>query len=621
MSSLARIFIALCILLHICANAFAQADKWKKKGDYFIQQNNYGAAIDCFKQATDIAPKDSDAWLRLAQCCLMGIEKNEALTYAIKSLLNSSKPSNELYFTLAQSFHILHRWDSATYYYQKSDIGNINKKVISKKIKECEWGKIYSSKPTDAIITNAGEHINTAHHEYLPHITADRSILYFTSRRSDSYGGKKDTDGKYFEDIYSSINKGGAWQKAINIGSPLNTEIHDACIGLSSDGQQMYIYRGSNGGDIYQSQLKGNKWTPLQSMPINTDAFESSACISLDERTLFFVRKTPEGNKDIYYCGKTLSGQWSKPKRWEMSSDYDDDFPFLHPDGKTIYFSSKGHSSMGGYDVFKCIKNDNGSWSKPENLGFPINSAGDDLHFVLSADGKVGFYSSDKAGGMGLMDVYSIRMPLLQASPNLILLKGNVKNNANEPQGSIITIIDNDSKEIVSKLKSNESTGDFLVSLPAGKNYGIEIEKKGMLFYSENMDIPAKAGFREITQQVVLQKAEKGSTLVLKNIFFESGSIGLDSKSYIELEKVKQLMLDNPQINFEIGGHTDNVGEPSKNIELSTERAKVVKNYLVTLGIDSKRLKAVGYGSSKPIANNDNEANKKLNRRTEFKIL
>jgi tetratricopeptide (TPR) repeat protein len=296
-------FIAAFLFLQI-NSALAQEDKLLRKADDFFEKKNFGIALDIYKQAYEQNPQNPYSNQRIAQCLLETRDKNKALQYASDALKYTPKPSSEIYYTLAAAFHINHQFDSAKYYYLKSDIGNKNKKIIAKKVNECDFGKSYVDKPTDAKVSNAGNQINSPFSEYLPYITADRSKLYFTARRPDSKGGKKDQDGQYFEDIYSSINKGGAWEAAQNIGAPLNTDIHDACVGLSDDGQTMFVYKGSNGGDLYQSELKGLKWSNPTPMPINTEFFESTACLSADERTLFFVRKVMTGDRDIYMCSK-----------------------------------------------------------------------------------------------------------------------------------------------------------------------------------------------------------------------------------------------------------------------------------------------------------------------------
>ncbi len=425
-----------------------------------------------------------------------------------------------------------------------------------------------------------------------------------------------------FEDIYMCYNKGGAWDSPIAISS-LNTEGHDACVGISEDGQTMFVYKGTNGGDLYMSELKGKNWSKPEALPFNSVGFESTASLSPDGRTLYFVyAATSAGNRDIFVCNRTASGVWSKPRKLEtVNTEYDEDSPFIHPDGKTLYFSSKGHSTMGGYDIFKCTKTSTG-WSTPENLGYPINTAGDEIYFVLAADGKVGFYSSDKEGGLGKQDIYSIRMPVPEKEPELELLTGVVKDAVtNQAIEAEITITDNTTKEIVSKAKSNAEDGKYLVAIPCGKNYGIAIEKKGHLFHSENVNLPCTQGFKEIKKEIKLVNAKQGAKVVLRNIFFDTGKSDLRGESTSELQRLVKLLNDNPTLKIEVSGHTDNIGDPKINQSLSELRATSVMNFLISNGINKTRLVAKGYGSSQPLDNNDSDAGRQNNRRTEFKIL
>ncbi|HEY8401976.1 MAG TPA: OmpA family protein [Cytophagaceae bacterium] len=615
--------LLLTLLLISFQISLAQDDKLVKKADKLFEEKNFFGALKIYEQAFEQNKEDPHVNLQIAKCYLITSPKTKALSYAITAVANSPQPTSEMYFTLAQACHYNHKFDQAILNYTKSDPGNRNKKQISKLINECNYGKKYLANPVNVKITNAGPLINTEHQEYLPYITADRSYLFFTSRRPGSTGGKKDVDGLMYEDIYVAKSKGGAWDHPVNIGAPLNSDIHDACIGISENGQTMFVYKGVNGGDIYISELKGNKWQTPKPLPINTQFFETSACLSPDERTLFFVRAADAySNRDIYYCSRTVGGNWSAPRKVNgINTEYDEDAPFMHPDGKTLYFSSKGHSSMGGYDVFKSVLQKDGSWSTPVNLGYPINTAGDDVYFVLSADGKVGFYSSDKEGGYGKQDIYSIRMPVSEKAPELALLKGKVKNEAGNPVEAEITVTDNETKEIIGKYTSNSATGEYLIALPSGKNYGIAIEQPGHLFYSENVYLKPEEGYKEINEDIKLVPAKSGATVVLKNIFFDSGKSDLRPESTTELDKLVKLLNNNATLRIEISGHTDNIGDPNANQLLSERRAQAVVNYLTSKGISKQRLTAKGYGSNKPIADNGTAEGRQKNRRTEFKIL
>ncbi|MDF2456811.1 MAG: ompA [Cytophagaceae bacterium] len=572
------------LLLLTTINVQAQ-DKYTNKGDKAFEGKQFFEALKNYEMALGAKADDPYLNMRVAQCYLILGPKSKALTLANNAVKLSEKPTPEMYFTLAQALHISHKFDEAIANYQKADPSNSNKKAISKYINECGYGKQYLGQPKDFKITNAGPIVNTQHQEYLPQITADLSKLFFTSRRPGSTGGKVAEDGLHYEDIYISNNQGGAWSPPVNPGGPLNTEGHDA-------------------------------------LPFNSAMFETCASLSPDGRTLFFVRAMDfSSQRDLYMCRKTTGDNWSKAVKLPFNTEYDEDSPYMHPDGKTLYFSSKGHTTMGGYDVFKVTMLGGGGWSKPENLGYPMNTAGNDLYFVLGAEGKVGYYASDKDGGLGKQDLYSVRMPISAKEPQLTLMKGKIKDATGNSVEAKITVNDNQTGEVLGEYKSNAETGEYLIALPSDHNYGVTIEKPGKLFYSENVYLSSNAGFKQEKKDVVLADSKAGSKIVLKNVFFDTGKDQLRLESKTELARVTKLLQDNPSIKIEISGHTDNVGSEEINQQLSEKRAKSVVAFLIQNGIPAARLKAVGYGSKSPVADNTTEAGKQLNRRTELKIL
>jgi outer membrane protein OmpA-like peptidoglycan-associated protein len=304
-----------------------------------------------------------------------------------------------------------------------------------------------------------------------------------------------------------------------------------------------------------------------------------------------------------------------------INTEYDEESPFIHDDGKTLYFSSKGHNSMGGYDIFKTV-NGPGGWSKPENLGYPINSVGDDIYFTLAADGRIGFFSSEKEGGFGKQDLYTVTMPLAAKAPNLVLLKGKVEE---EIGGAAIeakiTVVNNATREVVATLKSNSKSGKYMVSLPAGVNYNVTIEKDGHLFQSNNIQLDSNAGFKELVNNVKMLNVHTGSKIILNNIFFDTAKDILRPESMEELDRLVKMLKEHIELKIEISGHTDNRGDEKANQLLSQNRAKNVVAYLVTNGVAASRLSFKGYGSAKGIASNDTEDGRKQNRRTEFLIV
>ena len=423
-----------------------------KKGDNFIYygQKNYGKALEHYLIAYNDNENHAELNLKIGECYLHTNKEAKSIFYLEKAHSLNNKAYSSVHFLLGMAYHFNADFDAAIKEY-KEHIENykmvnilmseqqINSalKKVNKKIKECEYGKQFYKNPTNVFIDNLGDAVNSAFSEYDPFVTADESMLFFTSRRENSIGGKKSNiDFKYFEDIYVSSNYNGQWSYSKNLGTPVNTKTNDAVIGISNDGEKLFVYRDVNGGDIYLSELVGDEWSNPERLnkKFNTKAHESSATFSSDQRIIYFISDKTDspgfGGKDIYKCRIDEKGKWGKSVNIgpTINTPYDETCVFAHPNGKTIYFSSRGHNTMGGFDIFKSTFND-GKWSEPENLGYPINTAGNDVSFFLSADGKKGYYSSSKTGGKGDKDIYVITFPVPEKegvlNPKLYLLNKN----------------------------------------------------------------------------------------------------------------------------------------------------------------------------------------------------
>lgn len=485
-------------------------------------------------------------------------------------------------------------------------------------------------------IANLGDGINTPFEEYTPVIAADGSIMLFTSRRP--FTEKEIKKGKESKEmIYLSRHSAsGKWETASALGTPVNVEgRHSSVLGLSNDGQRMLIYRddASGNGNIWESHLEGVSWSQPELLPepVNSPYHESTASYSPDGRTLYFVSDRPGGmgGRDIWISTRSADGKWSSPVNpgAAINTADDEEGVFIHPDGVTLYFSSKGRKGAGGYDVFKSERI-NGLWTTAVSLGSPINTAGDDLFFVITASGKKAYYSSNGISDTkGKRDLYEITFAPIDKKtadrgPKLTLLKGLVLDSlTHQPVEAKISVYDNDKNELVAEVNSNSATGQYLVSLPSGKNYNITVSATGYLFRSENFNIPDTASYREVRKDFIMQKIEVGNTMVLKNIFFDYDKATLRPESYAELNNLVRLMKENPSLEIEISGHTDNRGSSEYNKKLSHDRARAVVDYLVSQGIEASRMQYAGYGFDRPIAPNTSEANMQLNRRVEFKVL
>ncbi len=624
----------------------------------------YMTALDFLLKAQAFNPNNAQLNYRIGRCYLASIQKTKSIAYFEKALALDPSIARDIKYLLAKGYQLNLEFDKAIQYYQEYKASCSPEEIatqgpdIEKYISECNIGNQLVKEPVRVFIDNLGSTINSIYPEYAPLITADESTIFFTSRRNNTTGEKRDpNDLQYYEDIYFSEKSGGEWTTPKNPVKPLNGKKHDATVGLAPDGQTLLTYKGSNGGDIYQCVLKGDKWDKPVKLPntINTKYHESSATFSPDGRTLYFVsdREGGFGGSDIWQSKKDKRGKWGDPVNLgaTVNTKYDEEGVFMHPNGKTLYFSSRGHKNMGGYDIFKTTI-ENGLWSVPENMGYPINSADDDVFFSISASGIHGYYSSIKPDGLGGQDLYIITFlgaekpvinntednllaslaapvsetviePTVEIKDNqLTLLKGIITDEITTlPVGAIIEITDNDKNEIIASFESNSKTGKYLVTLPSGKNYGMAVKAEGYLFHSENFNIPPTTSYREVEKNIQLKKVEVGSVIVLNNIFFDFNKSTLRPDSYAELDRLLKLLTDMPTLKIEISGHTDNIGSASYNKTLSENRAKSVVDWLVSKGIKSDRLTYIGYGFDKPIATNDTEEGRQMNRRTEFKII
>ncbi|HKR06335.1 MAG TPA: OmpA family protein, partial [Bacteroidia bacterium] len=411
---------------------------------------------------------------------------------------------------------------------------------------------------------------------------------------------------------------------------PLNTTTHDASSGLSPDGHTLFVFKGDiNNGDILVSGLTAQGWSKPESAGknINSAFHESSASLSPDGKTLYFVsdRQGGMGGRDIYFS------KWmDKKKAWgeavnigpSINSAYDEEGVWIHPDGKNLYFSSRGNGSMGGYDIFYSTFED-GKWNAPVNLGYPINSADDDVFVEISASGRTLYFASVKKEGKGEKDIYAATyLEETSIKPGVVLYKGRVFDGETHlPLPATIELTDLDINQNIGKFNTDPASGKFLVPLPGGKNYGATIEADRHMFYSDNFNIPHAPAYKAYQKDIYLQPVKEGTSFILNNIFFETAKWNIKDQSINELERLFDLMTANPALKIEINGFTDNMGNDEANQLLSENRAKAVADYLRKKNIDESRLQFHGYGELRPVATNETTEGRALNRRTEFKVL
>lgn len=465
---------------------------------------------------------------------------------------------------------------------------------------------------------NLGDSINTSDLEYFPSLTIDGSKMIFTRRVASD------------EDFYESDFIDGRWSKAKPLGGKVNTNFNEGAQNISQDGQ-LLVFTGCNypegegSCDLYFSIKTNTGWSEPQNLGpvVNTDFWESSPSLSPDKRDLYFAssRAGGFGGRDIWVAHRMPNGKWSRPQNLgeSVNTSGDESCPFIHADNETLYFNSNGHTGYGMTDLFFSKKINDSIWAPAENLGYPINNIDDQGSLIVAADGKTAYYASDGADTRGGLDIYSFQLRDDIRPLKTLWVKGKVydkKTYAGLPSSVELTNVKTD--RIVSKIQTDED-GNYLITLPVGNDYAFNVNRRGYLFYSDNFSITPNTDSVFIVN-IALQPIEKGASIVLKNIFFETGKFDLQNESKSELDKLVELLNDNPNLKIQIDGHTDNVGQQKDNLELSNNRAKSVVGYLLSKGINQQRLSFKGFGATKPVADNNTETGRAKNRRTELYV-
>ncbi|GAB4377772.1 MAG: hypothetical protein Kow0075_06860 [Salibacteraceae bacterium] len=503
-------------------------------------------------------------------------------------------------------------------------------------VANCDFAEYAIKHPVEFNPVNLGANVNSSTNEYFPALTADESLLLFTRLIPSP-----NSPDQFDEDFYFSEKKDGQWMPAYNPGPPINSPYKEGAPTLSPDGKYIIFTTcerfgdygpGKNGYgscDLFISERVGNSWSNPQNMgrTINSPHWETQPSFASDGRTLYFIRgiksRSGQQQSDIY-VSKLVNGRWSRAEKLpsNINTPQNEESVFIHPDNQTLYFSSQGHVGMGDMDIYVSRKNPDGSWSDPVNLGYPINTSGQENSFHVSASGTYALIASDRPGGYGGLDLYAFELPEAVRPQPVKYLKGKITNAANgKPIEASFELIDLQSGDTVVRSQSDRKNGSFLVVLPVGRSYALIADKPGFLYYSENFQLEQTDGDGNYEKNIELQPIEPGKSVILKNVFFDTDKYELKPESITELTKLANLMKENPDIKIEVSGHTDSQGSRESNQILSENRAKAVAAFLVRSGIEPDRIVARGYGQEKPIADNSTEEGRALNRRTEFTIL
>lgn len=641
-------FSFLTLLLFSCSSIRAQnytinngkAIKLFEKAQELYQASKLNQAEEVLLQALEKESNFVEASTLLGYVYLdLGDYAKSKQRFEKATVINPKAiPSN--FFFLAELEIRDGEYELAKKHYQQFlSLGQANPQMQAKTnigLHNIEFALAAKANPFQFKPQNLGPNINTEHEEYFPCITVDQKTFLFTRRLPF-----KEAPLGYQEDFFVAELENEEWSTAYNINRPINTEFNEGAPTLSPDGQILIftaceLYgnygagrRGNGSCDLFYAAKNGRNWsTPINIGPtINTRHWETQPSFSADGRTLYFVRgindRSGVRQGDIYTSSLTSDNYWTKPIKLNRNINtlLNEESVFIHPDGRTLYFSSDGHKGMGGLDIFMSKKGADGEWGPAINLGYPINSHNDENSLLVAADGKTAYFASDREEGYGGLDLYSFELPEEFAPEKVTYFAGKIfDSKTNKPLNAKFELIDLESGELMVESFSN-SEGNFLVTLPGGKDYALNASKDGYLFYSENIALKNSDAEQAVQKDVALQAIELGQKIILNNIFFETAKFNLKENSIVELEKLHGFMQKNPTLNIEVAGHTDNVGDANSNLNLSKNRATTVVDYLVKKGIPASRIRSKGYGASKPIADNSTKEGRAKNRRTEIEIV
>ncbi len=611
MRKLYGLLLFTIIFLFFSNFAMAQSDEdVYYRAEEMLEVENWPEAFSLYSSLLKKYPDNANLNFKAGFALLNNGDAEKAIFFLEKAMRNidtastatesfkETKAPLETYFYLGKAYHQNYKFDESLFILSKL------KKYLNPKYDKDFLDRInlvmrYDTNgarlikyPVKMDVKNLGDSINTPFSEHSPVFTADESLLFFTSRRPN--GHKKLSDGEYDEDIYFALSDDdGNWEKAKNIGEVINTEEHDATVSISIDGRELYLYREDDKGSIYVSTLDNtNHWTKPVKLPkpINSKYRETHASLGADNMTLYFTSDRPGGygGLDIYVVKRLPNGEWGIPQNLgpEINTPYDEEGPYIHPDGKTLFFSSKGHTSMGGYDIFYSTYNENtGKWSKPKNLGYPINTTMDDVFYVPTPDGKRAYYASKQFNSMGKTDIFLITIPGLQEK-GLTVLSGYIMTaEGTVPENVTITVTDVKTGDVEGIYTPNPTTGKYLFILRPGKDYNVSVEADGFSYYSENISVPKGSSYKKLKKTIKLNPIIIGDINEEYFVKFNPNDTALIPGIKRELDNMARFL----QVNKDLKLYID-VSNRDANPSLIQQRKNAIKNYLVAKGVSPDRI-------------------------------
>jgi outer membrane protein OmpA-like peptidoglycan-associated protein/Tfp pilus assembly protein PilF len=642
------ILLAAGLALGTVAAAFAQsqdpsisekARQWYDQAGTLITSRKFDQAAAVLLRAVDKEPEYAEAHFRLANVyeLIAQVERTPEYRQKIREHYQKSVQLKPGYPPFMAAYAILGTasigdgdYENARTYFEQflalKPVKAAQVKEAQRMIANCEFALKAKQDPLPFQAVPMSPSVNRFVLQYFPVLTADQQTVIFTARET--------ADLKSDEDLYVSTKKAEDWSEPEILSDRINTAANEGTCTISADGRTL-VFTSCEGRqnfgscDLFVSYKVGDEWTEPVNLgnKINSAAWESQPSLAADGRTLYFVsdRRGSYGRRDLWKSQLGEDGYWGVPENMgpNVNTTEDDLSPFIHANGRTLYFSSKGHIGMGGYDLF-ATEYQNGQWTFPKNLGYPLNNHDDQVSLFVTADGKKGYYAHEEKDGRRYLSskLYEFNIPeQIAVKERSDYLKGRVFDaKTKKPLGSKIEIYNVKSGTREALISSDRLSGDYLAVLTEGTEYGLYVNKEGYLFKSLYFNY--EAGQHEpVVMDIYLQPLEAGSKDVLKNLFFATGEWELENKSKVELDKLIELLGQNRNLKLEISGHTDDVGKDDANLELSRKRAKSVYDYLLKAGIEARRLTFAGYGETQFSVPNTSDKNRELNRRIEFKVL
>ena len=566
-------------------------DAYSTLGQYYYEQHQYKEGIRVFRKAISSCPNGDKAFARPLTLCLLGDYKADSALLLINSMGNNGNVAD-----LKQRALFI-------------------QDALRKRLKD--------------EVFNMGPRINSTSPEMFPSMGADTQIIYFTRRHNNMD-----------EDFYYALpDSCGGWYTAQNMGHPPNTADQESAQMMSADGHYLFFTRcenrsengwGQGGCDLYMSYRSDSVWSVPESFgaTINTPDFEGMPWLSADNRELYFCSNRPGGYGGFdLYVTRFEEGLWQAPRNLgpEINTAGNEGSPYLHIDGQTLYFSSDGLQGMGGKDLFMCRRINDTTWSKPVNMGYPINSTDDENSIYVSLDAKKMYFSSDRDSVAGNYDLYETHLPpALQPNP-VSYFKGYVLDSLSKEKLTYATIVVSDakSKKALYRFVSNRGDASYMITLPLGHKYRLDIERMGYQPWSDTITL-TKQNFQHPIEKNIsmlpLDYIPPINDTLLFSIHFPLNSIKLSDSDKVQINRMLEPWIMEKGIVFYVNGYTDNTGTPIRNEELSTKRANLIAREIKNKGFDEINIRSKGYGEAKPLRGNDTEEDRFMNRRVEVVI-